>query len=346
LKRRLILHLGLSKTGTTSIQAFLRGNPELLAAGGVSYPDLGGARSTHPALTPSILRPDADDAVNHEALALEIRKSAAASPLDDMPIPLWSGVFRRIEAGTAHTAIISYENFFSRPELYRFDRLEGYLDDFDIDGIIYLRGQEDWLASLYGQTVRGKRRATASFADFMKTRRADLAYSRMLDRVRAHIPLRDLVIGDFEKASGSGLIGDFIRRAGLSGEIPLPREDQGRANRSLPHWATLFLLRCNQAAISNETFLHVRRVLGAVRAEDVPGLRPGLHVATPRDRERLRALADADADRLKARYGVELDHRARRPMAHRPFGDEDVAAIREVLARQMPSPALEELDHL
>ena len=48
MKRRLILHLGLWKTGTKTIQTFLRGNPEALAEEGIYYPKVFPDNPDHP----------------------------------------------------------------------------------------------------------------------------------------------------------------------------------------------------------------------------------------------------------------------------------------------------------
>ena len=53
---------------------------------------------------------------------MELREAARILPPGEIHMPLWSGVFERIEAGDAHTVIISYENFYLRPDLYRFGR--------------------------------------------------------------------------------------------------------------------------------------------------------------------------------------------------------------------------------
>jgi hypothetical protein len=345
LKRRLIMHLGLSKTGTTSIQAFLRRNPDVLAHG-VSYPDLGGEVSNHPALAPSTLRPDASRAVSHEALALEIRQRGRASFANATNTPLWSGVFERVNAGNAHTVIISYENLYFRPDLYRFALISDYLKSFDVHGIIYLRSQEDWLTSLYGQTVRGRSRLKTSFAEFIESRRRYLSYSTVIDDIVTHIPLDNITVAVFDEVSASGLLPDFFERIGLSRDALGAMPEQGRANPSPPHWAMLFMLRCNQAAITDEAFVRIRRALGKMTAEESPRVRPGLDLATPEERQSLREAAGADADRLKRRYGVEIPPRIRDPVSFRHLDDEDIAAIRSALAAKLPRSALKALEAL
>jgi hypothetical protein len=334
----------LSKTGTTSIQSFLRGNPDVLAAHGVIYPDLAGGRSTHPALAPSVLKRDAGREVHHLALAMEIRQGNNASPTEQAHTPLWSGVFDRIAASNAHTAIISYENFYIRPDRYRFDLLRARLQSFDVRGLIYLRPQEDWLVALYSQLVRGVNRSVTPISDFIRQQRENLSFSVVLDRIKTYIPIDSLFVADFDDASATGLLADFVERIGLPPEIAVRADNQTLANRTPPHWVTLFLLRCNQAGISDEVFAKVRGALTReLLSNNTPELRPGLDVATPEDREGLRAVADADADRLRERYGVSMVQRTRAPVAYRPFDDNDVEAVRTTLAAKLSRSVLDAL---
>ena len=74
-----------------------------------------------------------------------------------------------------------------------------------------------------------------------------------------------------------------------------------------------------------------------MKSEGFPLLRPGLDVATPEDRESLRAAASADADRLRERYGIELDQRTREPIAYRPFDEEDFDTISHAPGRESSS---------
>lgn len=345
MKRRLILHLGLSKTGTTSIQGFFRRNPDALAAAGIIYPKVGAAVPDHPAFQPSALRPDLGGETNHVALAREIsgrRKDTGDAGIDT---PLWSAAFRQINDSTAHTAIVSYENFSARPTEYRFDHIAYRLSEFDVTGIIYLRCQEHWATSLYGQKVSGVGRFTKAFSDYITSLRSRLIYSRMLDTIKAHFPLDRLVVGDFGQAARSGLLEDFLGRAGLPGDRLMSAGKPEVRNTSRSHEATLFLLRCNQAVLSDAAFLDVRRALSAHAARNPDlGLRPGLDTATPKTRRVLRAATADDADRLMERYGVSLSAEPRAPTAYRPFDEHDFNTIRQAIAPRLSKAAREALE--
>jgi hypothetical protein len=238
---------------------------------------------------------------------------------------------------------VSYENFYHRPDLYCFDILATRLQQFDVYGIIYLRSQEDWLVSLYSQTVKGTPRTATSLSAFMRKRSFNLNFSTILDDIADNIPINHLIVGDFQNLSSTHIVDDFMEKIGVSLTLRPEKQQSNLFNQSLPYWATLFLLRCNQAQITDETFVKVRRALGIMTPDAFPRLKPGLDVAAPAEREALRAAAAADANRLSQRYGITLTQRTREPVAYRPFDEEDMAAVRNALAPILPRSALEAL---
>lgn len=345
MKPRLILHLGLSKTGTTSIQGFFRQNPDALAAAGIVYPRVGAAVPDHPAFRRSALRPRRDNETNHAALAQEISGRPDRAGDANIRTPLWSAAFRQIEDSGARTAIVSYENFSIRPTKYRFDDIAGRIGGFDVLGIIYLRRQEDWAISLYGQKVRGSGRFAKDFAGYASSLGGRLIYSRILDSIKGHFPLDCLAVGNFDQAANSGLLEDFLDLAELPKERLMSGVEQRLRNPSRSHATTLFLLKCNQAGLPDAAFLRVRRALAADGLRDADlGLGPGLDIAAPDERRALREATAKDADRLLERYGVSLSAETRAPIAYRPFDQGDFNSIRQAIARRLPTATRDALE--
>jgi len=339
--------MGLSKTGTTSLQVFLHRNADALAAAGIHYPYIWADIADHPSLEPTVLRPYAGREANHLALALEIRKHGRDATEADANTPLWSNAFRLIEQSGAHTAIISYENFYVRPDLYRFDLLASRLRGFEVIGLIYLRRQEDWATSLYSQSIRGTARLAIPFAKFAAGRRDHLLYSVLLDAVLEHVPLNKLVVGNYDVAATSGLLRDFLEKANLPRDLLRFEQEQNGRNGSLPPWATLFLLRCNQAGLADEAFVDLSKALARVvsQQQNLP-LRAGLDVATPEERQGLRDIAAADAARLEEKYGVMLSPALRVPPAYRPFDDDDFSAVKNLILNQISPSTREAIEDL
>jgi hypothetical protein len=342
-KRRLVLHLGLWKTGTTTIQSFLRGNPEVLARIGVQYPRVGPENPDHPFFNP---RPPTDflaHEVSHQFLGRELvaRKRRYASGL-----PLWSTALRMFEESGAHTAIISYEDFSAQVSQYRFDAIREMLKDLDVVGLIYLRPQESWAVSLYSHFVRGER-TSLTFHEFIDSIRPRLTYSLLLDRIQDHIPLDRLIVRNFDDASRSGLIQDLFHSLDLPDALAASGYDNVVRNRSLPNWAVLFLLTCMRSSIETERIKDVRRaLLRTAASRRAPRLSPGLDLASPAERTELRAIMSADAGRLAAKYGIMLPEPEPATAPYRPFSRDDIEAIRQRIAPRLPALARAALDSL
>jgi hypothetical protein len=343
LKTRLILHLGLWKTGTTTLQYFLRENPDVLAGMGILYPKVGSENADHPFFRAKPATAFLADEVSHQFLARELAGWRRLGPIET---PLWSTVFRLIEDSGAHTAIISYEDFSARISRYQFQAIADRLKTFDVTGIIYVRPQEDWAVSLYSHLVR-ELQTTMSFSEFLDDIRPRLVYSVLLDRLRGHVPLDSLTVRNFDEATKGGLIQDFFARLDLPDALSASDHPPEVRNRSLPHWAVLFLRNCIQASLSNERLLDIRFALirSAVGRPSLP-LRPGLDVASPAERARLRAIMSADAERLKEHYGTAFAKTDARPTLYRPFDQTDFNEIKDLITPRLSLDTRAALDRL
>jgi len=146
--RRLILHIGTPKTGSTSLQEVLAAGRPGLAKSGVYYPRKIGPVN-HIALADALLDPERrrlGPATNRKAH--EIREAlmlnAFAAEINGLP-------------SSIHTVVISNESFcFKAASAAEFAKLKEILEPhFDvIEIVIYLRRQDEHYASIYGQGLR------------------------------------------------------------------------------------------------------------------------------------------------------------------------------------------------
>ena len=154
--RRLILHIGTPKTGSTSLQEVLAAGRPGLAKSGVYYPRKIGPVN-HIALADALLDPERrrlGPATNRKAH--EIREAlmlnAFAAEINGLP-------------SSIHTVVISNESFcFKAASAAEFAKLKEILEPhFDvIEIVIYLRRQDEHYASIYGQGLRqGLKQAAA-----------------------------------------------------------------------------------------------------------------------------------------------------------------------------------------
>lgn len=135
-----MLHIGLHKTGTTTLQHYLSGNAEALAAEGLHYPKIGRSRQAHHQLANQIRR----DGPQHPHLGTweDVLSFVADHPLDKIIISGEGfGTFKarsiqtlKREIGLYPTRVIAYTRHFANllPSAYGQKVKKGaYIHDFD-----------------------------------------------------------------------------------------------------------------------------------------------------------------------------------------------------------------------
>lgn len=146
---KLTVHIGTTKTGSTSIQAFLRSNRAVLAAQGISYPAVLGAQHHIKAAVSALNFRQSRDLLTHQG----IQTPRALEAYRVKVVNAYQEVIRR---GAKHV-IISSEHLQSRcnqpDNIERFREL--FATGFDeVQIIVYVRPQLDQLVSLYSTTLR------------------------------------------------------------------------------------------------------------------------------------------------------------------------------------------------
>jgi len=138
----LILHIGISKTGTTAIQNFLYKNKEKLLEQGILYPSTGLFKSPNVAA--------------HYNIAWSIFKHVG---VDVNKIPTFEQILKNLEKELREykplKVIISSESFmhFRRPHIKTL--AEGLKDLFQkMKVVVYLRRQDRWIESSYAQVLK------------------------------------------------------------------------------------------------------------------------------------------------------------------------------------------------
>ncbi|WBU55516.1 hypothetical protein [Paracoccus sediminicola] len=146
-RRRLILHVGQTKAGSTSIQNYLESQREALRGHAVLFPKSGMARQNPY---------DQDRTPGHLRLLSQIR----------------TGDTSEFESELAQdqnaTVLLSVENIFSDvPEKTLLAAAE-YFEDWDVEIIAVLRSQQDWLRSRYTENIMsGFRSSPMTLAAFV-----------------------------------------------------------------------------------------------------------------------------------------------------------------------------------
>lgn len=208
---RCILHIGLEKTGSTSIQATLGKNRDLLKAHQVLYPKSLGERS-HVRLYAFA----SEDGMNEIKVQCGL---VALSGIGEFRRSLQGQLEREISATAPHTVIISNEHCSSRLiNISEISRLKKLLEILftTITVVVYLRSQGESLRSAYSTQI--KTGSTEKFkypsADLVESR---YDYDALLDRWETVFGKQniDVRMFDVEDFIGVDVVTDFIERLGL-----------------------------------------------------------------------------------------------------------------------------------
>ena len=149
----LILHIGQSKTGTSSLQALLSEERDTLSKEGILYPDimLGGVPL---------------DLLEHNAFAESLSGIMRYPHLQ--PEAYVQNFMQQMEDKSCHTLLLSAESFLGTPQIWavgppqdffavhrkKIERLKDLLPAKNCHIVLYLRRQDLWLESAIGHIIR------------------------------------------------------------------------------------------------------------------------------------------------------------------------------------------------
>jgi hypothetical protein len=313
-KPRLVVHIGMHKTGSTAIQEALLAARDELAQAGFFYPptdrelDVDPRQAKHGHLCNAAWRGSAETMAQARATLAQ-----------------------QIQASGAHTTIVSEEGF-SGPSPRGAGFFMPFTEAFDVEAVCYLRRQDLFLESMFNQIVKRGVDAVetdiVSFAAAQSTRRR-LNYLAMLAHWRqAGIKL---TVAEFDQARrDGGLLNHFANLVGLGG-VALK---SAVVNASTDMQAVLALCARRRAGVATDEAALLR---AAARLNNSGSVTPLRHVLGRRARLELLARMAPMNQRLEAEFGVRF------PEALPDEGDEAVTEPRQDyldrLDAEMAAPA-------
>jgi hypothetical protein len=226
--KRVILHIGTAKTGTTSLQKFLSAHEAELGEAGVLYPRAG--------------RPEwrfEEFAFAHHVLALAIR--GRETPADARH---WDDVREELARSDKETAVISSENFGGfEPEHVR--QAAAHLEGHTVKVVVYLRSPLSFLVSAYKQRVKVGQYG-GSFGGFVREY-VRFGYGDLLARWADVFGAENVLARVYDKVKKSpGVEEDFLDVLGVSpSKFPAYFAEKPRANVSPPDDAVMLMRRLN-----------------------------------------------------------------------------------------------------
>ncbi|HAM14295.1 MAG TPA: hypothetical protein DCP91_00215 [Eggerthellaceae bacterium] len=191
--KRLLLHIGTPKTGTTAIQYFLQQNRDTLAKQGISFPLLPRKCSRDIPLNRNA----------HFLLALALdRVKPEKHPEDYLRFAKENWKAFESVVRENDTVLLSDESYWSRYAscLDLWDAVQQLCSEAGFDSVdiyAYLRRQDDYALSLWNQTIKSGKRKTMTIEEYLQTQYAAqiLDYDAGIRRLEAafgreHVHLR------------------------------------------------------------------------------------------------------------------------------------------------------------
>lgn len=314
--KKVILHIGAPKTGSSSIQAFLCRNAEKLEGMGYIVP-LNGI--------------DFGELTGEQVFAIESLASVEDHRL------FWNKVGALFEGRSGHTLILSAENLANEG---REVIAETAPDAFDLQIILYVRRQDDYLSAAWQQW-----------------------YSKVEDDLNAWLILAlremghwDTTLSDWERVVGrdaltvrvfepdsllrGDVVADFIDAIGLDPGDFLPAGPRRVDNPSINELVTS-LLEGNRAVFANSDDNRIYDVLLDVTG-DALLTRPKISLLSPGQREKIQEYYRLGNEAVcrtyfpdRGRLFAEVDHARYRYVGRMEAQDEKLKAVMTILSRLM-----------
>ncbi len=194
-RKRVWIHIGSHKTGTSAIQSYLAAKVKPLERSGFQY-----------------MRAGRLDGVAHHPLAwrhsLKVNKRISDEE--------WTAVRNEIESASAHSIVISSEAFwFSDP--YEVRREFDPLENVDVRVVAYIRRPDRYIEALYKQRAK-LGRIKKSLHDFVASGADRLAFDQVLGAWGDAFGDANVIVRTYDDvAAKDGLIIDFCQVIGFAG---------------------------------------------------------------------------------------------------------------------------------
>lgn len=196
--KKLFLHIGPPKTGTSTIQDFLYHNRDNLRNSGYFYPQTGISK-TIPAFS----------SAQHN-LAWLITNSEMVDPT----LGGWKEAHEEIEKANLDNVIISSE-YFRFANKKQIGILELALKSYEVKIIVYLRRQDLRLESTYTQRVKNGR-CTIDILSFAEKQKNELDYYKLLASWKQAFGINNIIVRPLEKTQIPNICYDILKVVGIA----------------------------------------------------------------------------------------------------------------------------------
>lgn len=283
--KRLILHVGQAKTGTSTIQDFLAHNrKQLWREMEVLYPRAGRQGAAH-----------------HRTAALFLPADNAAWIRREDSDSLRAQLDAECAEASTDVVVVSSEALFNARSIAA---VRDFFVGFDVEVVIILRRQDRWLDSLYQHQLKVGETSLGPM-EWLTARQPALNYATRVGRWADVFGDDKVRIGVFEPASlAGGLMAFFFRTAGLA--VPEGLQEPPARNERLSRHALAWLTAIPRDSLTRPGRQELRRVLEdwSQHNPDPPELR---YFFTPDERRAILARCAESNAALARRFLPDSD---------------------------------------
>lgn len=304
--KKVLLHVGTSKTGSTSLQNNILHNEDRLRKLGFSYVKAG--------------RRDSDK-LNHHPVAMAFGLGREDIEESEERSTLVPQIQEEILAGNAEQYLISSEMMSNTfPVSAVEDDFVRFVHSLDAKVVIYVRNQLDWIISWYNHMVRmGQAGGSieAFFPSFKKTaQQFSYNFLAKIKFFEAIVGKENILLVAYDDAK-TDLYRDFYQRVGLGHALnELEFETQKKAAAASDHAMYLILALSRKMNRASPKFQQVLRELTPA----VQGIELGPSY-TKAFVNRLFNVSRPVNDAIRQDYGVNLEAHFRRAIEKRTFSE-------------------------
>lgn len=197
--RRLVLHVGMSKAGSTALQNVLDEHRDALKRRGVLFPSTVFSQNDHA---------DSSRTSGHWELMKRLR---SGQPIDDL--------HDEVEEAAPEVAVLSAEGVFHNASTHDLDTLKAIIGSpAELHVVAAVRDHLSWVLSRYLESVtKGFYRETASVDDFIRrhVEEGSFDYAWRLDVITRHLGADRVTVVDYDRA-GPTFVAEMLEAMGLA----------------------------------------------------------------------------------------------------------------------------------
>lgn len=218
--KEIIIHLGMSKTGTTTIQKYLSKHYDSLLSAGCLYPKSGRKSGEC-----------------HHAIAKYYKENKFEEELN--------ALLAEIESSKCSKVVISSE-LFERMGDEQWRQLKSTFFPHTVKAVIYLRAQHEAIVSMYNELVK-KHVCSENFVEYLNSspRMALLDYKELIEQIESHVGSENLTVLSFN-ADNNDVLDNFCHAIGLANHS---ESNSTKANTSMLPITTEVMRRINELGL-------------------------------------------------------------------------------------------------